>query len=316
MATRRAVLRALGALGLVAALPGCSRSYPDLRLKLATGAKGGNYFTLGTALARAWQIELAATTEVLTTGGSLANLTLLASGGADVVISQVDTAADQLRRTPDGPRSPRALSRIYDDVVHVVVPAGSPVTALAGLRGARVSVGASDSGVLVIAQRLLRATGIDPVTGIRPTNLGITQSVAALEAGTIDAFFWSGGLPTPAVDDLARRLPIRLLDLGDIQQSLRKVYPVYTPGTVPAGSYTIPEPIQTLLVRNFLLVGAAMTDDVAHALIQALFQQQPALAQAIRLALTIDLRAAIGTQPVPLHPGAEAFYREAKNADS
>lgn len=316
MIARRDLLRALGAVGLVAALPACSPPYPDLRLKLATGAKGGNYFTLGTALARAWQIELAATTDVLTTGGSLANLTLLASGGADVLISQVDTAADQLQRTPGGPRSPRALSRIYDDVVHVVVPRGSPVTTLAGLRGARVSVGASDSGVLVIAQRLLRAAGIDPVGGIRPTNLGIAQSVTALEAGTIDAFFWSGGLPTPAVDDLAGRMPIRLLDLGPDTKAVRSAYPVYTPGTVPAGSYGIPDPVQTLLVRNFLLVGAGMPDDVAHALIRALFTQQPALAQAIKLALTIDLRAAIGTQPVPLHPGAETFFRQAKNDDS
>lgn len=314
MTTRRAVLRGLGVLGLVAALPACSPPYPDLRLKLATGAQGGNYFTLGTALARAWQTELAATTDVLTTGGSLANLALLTSGGADVVISQVDTAADQWTSTPDGPRSPRALSRIYDDVVHVVVPSASPVTTLAGLRGARVSVGAPDSGVVAIAQRLLRSAGIDPVTGVRPTNLGITQSVAALEAGTIDAFFWSGGLPTPAVADLSGRMPIRLLDLKNDLKTIRHAYPVYTPGTVPAGSYNIPDSIQTLLVRNFLLVGAGMTDDIAHALIQALFTQQPELAQAIKLALTIDLRAAIGTQPVPLHPGAETYFRGAKNS--
>jgi TRAP transporter TAXI family solute receptor len=313
MPSRRTVLRGLAAVGLAAALPACAPPYRDLRLTLATGAKGGNYFTLGTALARAWQTELAAITDVLTTGGSLANLTLLASGGADAVISQVDTAVDQWRRSPDGPRSPRALTRIYDDVVHVVVPSASPVTSLAGLRGIRVSVGASDSGVLAIARRLLRAAGIDPATGIRPVNLGITGSVAALEAGTIDAFFWSGGLPTPAVDDLAARMPIRLLDLtADDLKAIRQAYPVYTPGTVPAGSYGITEPINTLLVRNFLLVGAGMPDDLAQALIRGLFQQQPQLAQAIPLALTIDLRAAIGTQPVPLHPGALRFFREEK----
>lgn len=315
MTTRRTVLRGLGAVGLIAALPACSPPYRDLRLTLATGAQGGNYFTLGTALARAWGAEPAATTEVLTTGGSLANLTLLAAGGADAVISQVDAAADQWGRTPDGPRSPRALARIYDDVVHVVVPRSSPITALAELRGARVSVGAADSGVLVIAQRLLRVAGIDPVTGVRATNLGITQSVAALEAGTIEAFFWSGGLPTPAVDGLAGRMPIRLLDLSDVLKAVRTAYPVYAPGTVPARSYYgIPDPITTLLVRNFLLVGAAMPDDLAYALTRAMFTQRPALARAITLALTIDLRAAIGTQPVPLHPGAERFFRAEKDA--
>lgn len=320
MTSRRTVLRGLGALGLSAALPvalpACSAPYPDLRMRLATGAESGNYFALGTALARAWQIELAAGTDVLVTGGSLANLALLASGGADAVISQVDTAAVQWSRTPDGPRSPRALARIYDDVVHVVVPRSSPVTTLVGLRGARVSVGALDSGVLAISQRLLRSAGLAPDTDVRPRNLGITESVAAMEAGAIDAFFWSGGLPTPAVSGLADRLPIRLLDLTDILKSVREAYPVYTPGTVPARSYGISAPITTLLVRNFLLVGAGMADELAHALTQAMFRQQPQLAQAIKLALTIDLRAAIGTQPVPLHPGAERFFRDEKNAGS
>lgn len=314
MTSRRTVLRGLGALGLLAALPACSAPYPDLRLTLATGAEGGNYFTLGTGLARAWQAELALTTDVRTTGGSLANLRLLASGGADAVISQVDTAADQYARTPDGPRCPRALARIYDDVVHVVVPKASPVTTLAGLRGARVSVGALDSGVIDIAGRLLRSAGLVPDRDIRPRNLGIAQSVAALRDGTIDAFFWSGGLPTPAVTELVTAMPIRLLDLSDILKAVRKAYPVYTPGTVPARSYGIDAPITTLLVRNFLLVGAAMPDDLAHALLRAMFLQQPQLAQALKLALTIDLRAAIGTQPVPLHPGAERYFQEAKNA--
>jgi TRAP transporter TAXI family solute receptor len=312
--TRRTVLRGLGALGLLAALPACSAPYPDLRLKLATGAKGGNYYTLGMALARAWQVELAATTDVLETGGSLANLKLLGSGAADAVISQVDSAVDQYARTPDGPHSPRALARIYDDVVHVVVPKASPITALADLRGTRVSIGALDSGVLEIAQRLLRAAGLSPDTDIRPQNLGITASVAALRAGTIDAFFWSGGLPTPAVTELNGT--IRLLDLDDVQHAVRQSYPVYTPGTVPAATYGIDKAVTTLLVRNFLLVGAGMTDDVAHGLVDAMFRQQPQLATEIKLALTIDLRAAIGTQPVPLHPGAERYFREAKQTTS
>jgi len=65
-------------------------------------------------------------------------------------------------------------------------------------------------------------------------------------------------------------------------------------------------------VRNVLLVRAEMPEQVAHGLAAALFARQPQLAQASPAALTIDLRAAIGTQPVPLHPGAERWYREAK----
>jgi TRAP transporter TAXI family solute receptor len=242
------------------------------------------------------------------------NLERLASRAADVVFSQVDTAADQLTRTPaDDPASPRALARIYDDVVHVVVPAAAAATRLADLRGARVSVGAPDSGVKVIAERLLAVAGLSPGSDFQALQLGINESVDAVASGEIDAFFWSGGLPTRGVAALAQTLPIRLLNLEDLITPVRAAYPVYAAGTVPAQTYGIPDPITTLFVRNFLVVRAEMPDDVAHALVEAVFATQEQLAAESPAALTIDLRAAIGTQPVPLHPGAERFFRDEKD---
>lgn len=313
---RRSVLRGFAALGLLGALTGCSSPFAGVRLTLATGGTQGVYYNLGNALADAWQARLAldARPAVLPTAGSVDNLARLASGAADVVFSQVDTAADQLVRTPaTDPRAPRALARIYDDVVHVVVPAGSPATTLADLRGARVSVGAPDSGVRVIAERLLAAAGLSATTDFLALQLGINDSVAAVARGEIDAFFWSGGLPTRGVSELAQQRPIRLLNLEDLVTAVRAAFPVYAAGTVPAQSYGIPEPVTTLLVRNFLLVGAGMPDEVARALVEAMFGAQEQLAAASPAALTIDLRAAIGTQPVPLHPGAEQFFRGEKD---
>ena len=137
-----------------------------------------------------------------------------------------------------------------------------------------------------------------------------------MAAGEIDAFFWSGGLTTPAVRRLAERLPIRLLDLDEdgLLAAVRARYPVYAPGTVPAQSYRgVASPVTTMLVRNFLLVDAAMPDDLAAALVKVLFEEQAALTEAGSGALTIDPRAAISTQPVLLHPGAERFYRSERS---
>lgn len=311
---RRAVLRGLGALGLLLAAAACATPFADLRLRVATGGRQGEYFRLGMALAEAWTTGLGLTDppEVLLTAGSVDNLERLAAGAADIAFSQVDTAADQLVRDPHAPRVPRALARIYDDVVHVVVPASSPVVSLAGLRGARVSVGAAGSGYFPIAQRLLTAAGLSPDTDVRAERLALAESAMALRDGRIDAFFWSGALPTLGVTALAATIPIRLLDLDDVLGTVRAKYPEYAAGTVPAQSYRIPEPISTLFVRNFLLVSATAADDLAYALVDTLFRAQEQLALVSPAALTIDLRAAIGTQPVPLHPGAERYYREAK----
>ena len=318
MVERRTVLRGLlsgAALGLFAAA-GCSSRFAGVRLTIATGGTQGVYYNLGNALADAWQarLELDARPAVLSTAGSVDNLDRLAARAADVVFSQVDTAADRLARLPaDDQGALRALARIYDDVVHVVVPASSPATTLADLRGARVSVGAPDSGVQVIAERLLAVAGLSPATDFQAMRLGINESVAAVAKGEIDAFFWSGGLPTRGVTTLAQTMPIRLLNLEDLITPVRAEYPEYAAGTVPAQSYGIPDPITTLLVRNFLIVRAEMPDEVANALVMGLFAAQKELAAVSPAALTIDLRAAIGTQPVPLHPGAERFFRAEKD---
>ena len=111
---RRSVLRGLGALGLLGAASACSSPFAEVPLALATGGTQGVYFNLGNALADVWfdRLDLDARPQVLPTAGSVDNLARLAAGAADVVFSQVDTAADQLARsTPGDPRAPRALSR-------------------------------------------------------------------------------------------------------------------------------------------------------------------------------------------------------------
>lgn len=312
--SRRTVL-ALGAGMGAGLLAGCAAPFADTRLRIATGGTRGVYYTLGSALAQAWQsrLELVAAPQVLPTAGSVANLALLASGAAEVAFSQVDTVADRFAGgEPVGPTAPRGLARLYDDVVHVVVPAASPARTLADLRGMRVSVGAENSGVTMIARRLLTAADLRAEADIHGVALGINESVTALREGAIDAFFWSGGLPTAGVSELSLTTPIRLLELEDLLPAVQARYPEYAPGTVPAGTYGIADPVTTFMVRNVLLVGAGMADDLAEALVSELFAEQAALARASAAALTIDTRSAIGTQPVPLHPGAERFYRAAK----
>jgi TRAP transporter TAXI family solute receptor len=312
---RRELLRAGALLGLLGVLPACSAPFAGRRLTLATGATAGVYYNFGTALAGVWRTDLGldATPQVRSTAGSFDNLQQLDDGSADVAISQIDAVARRLGAlAADDPRSPRALARIYDDVVHLVVPAGSPVTTPEQLRGTRVSVGAPDSGVSLVARRMLEVAGLTPGTDLSAEQLGIAESAEALRAGRLDAFFWVGGLPTQGITTLAAAMPIRLVDLESIVGAARKAYPEYAVGTVPATSYGMREPITSLLVRNVLLVPADMPDDLAGALAESLSGAQEALAVATP-ALTIDPRAAIGTQPVPLHPGAEAFYRAAKD---
>jgi hypothetical protein len=292
---------------------GCGSEFADIRLTIGGGGSQGVYYTLGSALADAWQRSLGLRDRpaVRVTAGSVDNLALLSRGEVGVIFSAADVADDRLTKPSPPGREPRALARIYDDALQVVTPASSGITSITDLRGKRVSIGATDSGVIVMAQHLLDVAGMHP-SELRISNLGIDESAAALRAGSIDAFFWSGGVPTGGVDQLSSQLPIRLVDLAPQTAALRRQFPVYDVGTIPAATYRSTSAVTTVFVRNFLLVPSAIPERLAYTLTGGLFAASEQLATTNPAGRAIDARAAIGTQPVPLHPGALRYYREAK----
>ncbi|PVZ14336.1 TAXI family TRAP transporter solute-binding subunit [Actinomycetospora cinnamomea] len=166
--------------------------------------------------------------------------------------------------------------------------------------------------MLVIAPRLLATVGLTAERDMSAVMLGLGDSVAALERDEIDAFFWSGGVPTAGVDRIAATRPVRLLDLGEETVRLRTRYPVYDVTTVPAGTYGLADPVSTASVRNVLLVTADMAPALAEPLTRAMLDRRAILAQADPAGRSIDARSAIGTQPVALHAGARAAFRAAK----
>ena len=296
---------------------GCSAGRPvadaPAQLVIAGGEESGVYYRYGRGLAE----ELAGRlpdTDVATraTSGSVDNLGRLARGEADVAFTLADTAAEALAGTGPFAGRPvelRAIARLYTNAVHLVVPVTSPVVRVADLTGARVSVGAVGSGTEVTATRMLAEAGAAPVV----EHLGLQESADALAGGRLDAFFWSGGLPTEGILDLAERTAVRLVPTNDLLDRMRAEHGEYVvEQTVPESVYGGSGDVSTLGVPNLLLVRADMPDDLAELVTATLFAEQPALASAHPVARSLDERSAITTTPVPLHPGAAAYYRSAK----
>jgi TRAP transporter TAXI family solute receptor len=295
----------------------CSGPRRDVtRLSIATGGTGGVYYVYGGAIAETLTRHLPgveATAEV--TAASVENLDFLAQGSADLAFSLADTAADAVagRERFASPQPVCALAALYDNVTHVVVDASGPVRALADLRGRRVSMGAPNSGTEVIAARVLRAAGLDPARDVRRERLGASESADALADGKIDAFFWSGGLPTAAVMELAATpgVRIRLLSDADVVPALNARYgPLYGLLDVPENAYRGTPGARVSTVRNLLMVRCDMPEPLAHDVTRALFQYKPELLAVHRAARDLDpARARVA--PVPFHAGAVRYYREA-----
>jgi uncharacterized protein len=281
---------------------------PAGQLRIATGSSGGVYYSYAKGIAEAVRRripELKPT--VLETAASAQNLRMVATGEAEIGFAQADTAADAVAR---GSRVV-ALARIYDDYLHLVVRKDSPITKLSDLRGKRVSIGAKESGTIGTTQRLLGLAEIKD-TEIEAHLLGLDPSAAALQAGAIDAFFFSGGLPVGRVRELSGRLALRLVPLGQYASQLRAKHgQYYAEHTVPESTYGL-QPVSTIGIPNYLVVSVDMPEPTGYALTRMLFAEQAELEKAHPVAARLNPREAIYTHPLALHPGARRYFREIK----
>ncbi|WP_306356333.1 MULTISPECIES: TAXI family TRAP transporter solute-binding subunit [unclassified Nocardia] len=287
----------------------------DTRIGIATGNATGVYFALGNAYAE--QISAATDGTVKATaaetGASVQNIQQLVAGTYQVAFSLADTAADAVRGTGsfEGAQPVRALSRIYTNYTQVIVRADANIGSVADLRGKRVSTGSPKSGTEVIAQRLLTAAGLDPDADVAAQRLDLTKTVDGMKDGSIDAMFWSGGLPTPGITDLftTARDEVRFLDITDLLDEMRAVNPVYEQGVIPAAAYGLPADVETIVVPNLLLVRDDIDANLACVLTTVLFDRKTQLEQVNPAAKGIDRAVAAETAPVPLHRGAEQALR-------
>src|SRR4051794_13196013 len=285
MGLRRALRAVLGP-GLAAiALAGCVAltahrpGPPQGRIVIAAGGTQGVYYAYARALAR--ELEARAPqldVEVAATSGSMENLRRLAAGDATLAFTAADAAAEAaLGGPPFGRRLPvTALARVYDDYIHLVVPASSRPRSIGQLSGTAVSVGPPGSGTRLIADRLLSVAD-GRAARLRRVGLGLDESTESLRRKRISAFFWSGGLPTPGVDELARDLPLRLLDLDDLVDSLQARYgAVYRAAAIPSGTYGLARQAATIAVPNLIVARTGADDALIRLVVATLFERRGA----------------------------------------
>ena len=288
------------------------------RLSIATGGTGGVYYPLGGGLAAVITKSLPgveATAEV--TSASVDNIKLVGAGKVDVAFTLADTAADGFQGVGKFKEKVpvRAIAVLYANKSQWVTVEGTGVQKIQDLKGRRIGTGAPGSGTETIALRILEAYGIDPDKDVQREKLSVAESVNALKDRKIDAFFWSGGVPTAAVTDLAATpgMKIRLLDHADAIPALVKKYgPLYVKGTIPAGSY--PGQAKDAAVAdvwNLLVVNEKMDEKIAHDVVKTIFEKKADLAAVHAEGKNIDLARQLQVgSPVPFHPGAVRYFTE------
>lgn len=292
-------------------------SAPTVRLSIVTGGTGGVYFPLGGGLAQLISRNIPgvqATAEV--TPASVDNMRLIGAKRADLAFTLADTAFDAFKGFPPFQTAVpiRTLTPLYNNFNHLVTIDGTGINTIADVRGKRVSVGSPGSGTEVTALRILEAAGINPDRDIRKERLGVDQSADAMKDRRIDAFFWSGGLPTSAVLDLALTpgIRVRLVPLESTLPALQRKYgTLYFRAVIPKEMYIgLPANVPTVGTTNLLVVHQDFSAELAYQITKLIFEKRPELALVHKEAANITLTGAAGRSPVPFHPGAIRYFRE------
>lgn len=292
---------------------------PKGRMTFSTGVKNAVYERYGKLLRTAASHDMPdVDMELLNSEGSQQNVERVATGKADFTIAAADAVEKYRLEDREGADRLRGCARLYDDYVQLVVRRSSDIGRAQDLKGKKVAVGQPRSGVRLIADRVLKAAGLDPDKDLTSVDAGIDTAPDLLKKGDIDAFFWSGGLPTLTVAELSQEFDVRLVPLGTLVDALHKqggASRYYRAAVMPADAYPAAQQndaVPTLAVANLLVTTDRADSKLTEGLTRTVIDSRDHIGDEVHAAQLVDLRTALYTDPLALHEGARRYYRSVK----
>jgi len=318
--------------GLAATAGGLPAAAQEITFfRIGTGATAGTYFPIGGLIANAISNPpgsrscadggscgvpgLVAT--AVASNGSVANVNAIASGSMQSAFTQSDVAYWAYNGTGIYDGRPkvdvlRAIANLYPESFHLVVRKGSGIKTMADLKGKRMSVDEPGSGTLVDARLILAAYGLTE-KDIKAEYLKPQQAADKLREGALDAFFSVGGWPLGAIAELAATTGIDLVPIdGPEAEKLIKQYSFFSVDEIPDGAYKNVAGVKTVSVNAIWATSSKQTDELIYAITTALWNPstRKLLDSGHAKGKAIKLESAVQGLGIPLHPGAEKFYKE------
>jgi uncharacterized protein len=285
-------------------------------INILTGGTSGVYYPIGVGLSQLYSNGIEGSkTSVQATKASVENLNLLQSGRGELALALGDSVADAWNGVEDaGFKTPlkklRAIAGTYPNYIQIVASKESGINTLADLKGKRISVGAPKSGTELNARAIFAAAGLSYEDMGKVEFLPYAESVERIKNRQLDATLQSSGLGMAAIRDLAATLPITFVAIpADITAKIDNA--AYQAASIPAGTYDGQDTdVPTVAINNILVSHDGVSEEVAYQMTKLMFDNLERLGNAHSAAKDIKLEGAAKDLPIPLHPGAERFYKE------
>ncbi|QEL66152.1 hypothetical protein OTERR_26760 [Oryzomicrobium terrae] len=286
-------------------------------INVLTGGTSGVYYPMGVALSQIYGKALPnAKASVQATKASAENLNLLQAGRGEIGFTLGDALSDAWKGDEEAGfktalKKLRTVAGIYPNYIQIVASADSGIRTLADLKGKRISVGAPKSGTELNARAVLKAAGLTYKDFAKVEYLPFGESVELMKNRQLDVTLQSAGLGVSALRDLATAQKIVVVPVpAEVVAKIGDA--AYQPGVVPAKTYEGQNAdVATVKIQNFLVTHEGVPADTVYAMTKSMFDNLDQLTAAHAAAKAISKTDAAKNPPVPLHPGAERYYREA-----
>ncbi|WP_028623211.1 TAXI family TRAP transporter solute-binding subunit [Pseudomonas sp. Ant30-3] len=285
-------------------------------INILTGGTSGVYYPIGVGLSQIYGDGIPGVkTSVQATKASVENLNLLQAGRGELALALADSVADAKNGVEDaGFKAPltklRAIGGAYPNYIQIVASQESGIKTLADLKGKTISVGAPKSGTELNARAIFKAAGLSYEDMGKVQYLPFAESVELIKNRQLDATLQSSGLGMAAIRDLSSVMPLNYVAVpADVVSKIGN--PAYQSAMIPPNTYDgQPEAVPTVAITNILVTRADVPDDVAYEMTKLMFENLTRLGNAHSAAKDIKLESASKNLPIPLHPGAERYYKE------
>jgi TRAP transporter TAXI family solute receptor len=313
----RTVLIALALVGGLAAGAFAQAGF----ITIGSGATTGVYFPIASGIARMInESNMGYRANARSTGGSVFNIAAIQSGELQMALVQNDIAYYAIHgRVVEafvGKPTPklRGMAVLYPEAIHILARSDRNIRTVADFKGKRVYVGDIGSGAEQNSIQVLEAFGLKIEDLAEAVRGSATAGAQLLQDGRIDGMFYTVGLGNAAITQAALTAPVTFLGLEPARiNQLRTKYPFLTAFTIPAGAYRgVNAPVVTVTVLAQLATSSDLETAVIYNVMRLLLDEKLAEFKKVHANLEryFDVAKALDGMPIPLHPGAQLFYKE------
>ncbi|CUK27476.1 TRAP transporter solute receptor, TAXI family [Cognatishimia activa] len=324
-----------GALLASSLMAGAAFAQDPTFFRIGTGGAGGTYFPIGGTIAngisappgaracdKGGQCGVPGLIAIAqSTTASVFNNAAVQNGELEAGLAAADVTRSMYLGEGkfDGKPHPklRIIANLFPEDLHLVMPKDASIDSLSDLEGKRVGIAQAGSGTQVAVEMMLAEWGLTR-DNYNEAELNNSQSAERLADGQLDAYFYAAGWPVAAMVQLSSTKGMELHSFT--QEDMAKIndaIPAYIPSKIPAGVYEgVDYDVHTPAVSAMLVVSSDLSDELVYGITKAIWNDNTrklldnghAKGKQITPDTALDGVEALG---VPLHPGAEKFYREA-----